>query len=154
MMLSAYILRTDFLSIEFLPQGQKYNSQFFTETTLLSIVASLLVRRPKLKARAACLHMDNAKPHNSRLSIQKMKEYRFVRVPQPPYSLDLEACDFFLFGYLKSQLEGETFLDEDDVKKEVVRIVTEIPIALLGSVMDKWIQRLEGYIEPSGNNAS
>jgi hypothetical protein len=31
-MLSAYFSHTDFVSMKFLPQGQKYTSQFFIET--------------------------------------------------------------------------------------------------------------------------
>jgi hypothetical protein len=38
-MLSAYLSRTDFISIEFLPQGQNYNSHFSTEIILPSIGA-------------------------------------------------------------------------------------------------------------------
>jgi hypothetical protein len=139
--LSAYFSRTGFVSVEFLPQEQKYNSQFFTETILPSLVARLPVRLLKPKARAAHLHLDNAKPHDSRLSLEKMEEHGFIRVPQPSYSPDLALCDFFLFGYLKVQLEGKTFFDEDSVKEEVRRILMEIPVTLLHSVMDEWIQR-------------
>jgi hypothetical protein len=91
--------RTDFVSIEFLPQRQNYNSYFFTEIILPSIAENLWVAHPKLKATAACSHIDHTKSHNSRLSFQKIEEYGFIRVPQPPYSLDLAPCDFFLFGY-------------------------------------------------------
>jgi hypothetical protein len=38
---------------------------------------------------------------------------------QSPDSPDLAACHFFLFGYLKSQLEGKTLFDENDVKEEL-----------------------------------
>jgi histone-lysine N-methyltransferase SETMAR len=153
-MLSAYFSRLGFVSIEFLPHGQNFNSQFFTETILPSLVAGLSVYRPKLKAAGAHLHIDNAKPHNSQLSIQKIKEYGFIRVPQPPYSPDLSPCDFFLFGYLKSQLEGMTFFDEDSVKKVVTRILTEIPANILHSVMDEWTHRLQRCIELAGDYVS
>jgi hypothetical protein len=63
--------RTGFVSIEFLPQKQNYHSHFFTEIILPSIIKNLSVARPKLKATAAHLHIDNAKPHNSRLFLLK-----------------------------------------------------------------------------------
>jgi hypothetical protein len=148
--LSAYFTCTGFVSIEFLPQGQKYNSQFFTETILPGLVARLSVRHAKLKATAAHLHFDNAKPHHSRMSIEKMEEYAFIRVSQPPYSPDLAPCDFFSFGYLKFQLEGMTFFDEDSVKEEVRRILMDILVNRLHSVMDEWIQRLRRRIELDG----
>jgi hypothetical protein len=70
-MLSAYFSRIGFVSIEFLPQGQSYNSHFFTEIILPSIAENLSGARPKLKAITVNLHINNAKPHNSRLPLQK-----------------------------------------------------------------------------------
>jgi hypothetical protein len=98
MMLSAYFSPTGFVSIEFPPEAQKYKSQFLMQTILSSRIACLSVRRPERKPTAAHLHLDNARPHNSRLVIEKMEEYGFIRVPQPSYSPDLAACDCFLFG--------------------------------------------------------
>jgi hypothetical protein len=68
-MMSAYFSRTGFGSIEFLPQGQKYNPQYFSKTILPSYTASLSLCCPKLKSMAAHLHIDNAKSDNSELSI-------------------------------------------------------------------------------------
>jgi hypothetical protein len=48
MMVSAYFSRCGFVSVEFLPMEQKYNSQFFTETVLPSIEKKLADCRPKL----------------------------------------------------------------------------------------------------------
>jgi histone-lysine N-methyltransferase SETMAR len=153
-MLSVYLSPTGFVSIEFLPQGQNYNSHFSTEIILPSIVENFSVARPKLKATATHFHIDNAKPHNSRLSLQKIEEYGFIRVPQPPYSPDLAPCDFFLFGYLKSQLEGKTFSAENSLKTKVERILRDIPITLLCSVMEDWVHRLNQCIESAGDYLS
>jgi hypothetical protein len=43
MMLSVNFSRTGFVSIQCLPEGQKYDSQFFPETILPSLTASLPV---------------------------------------------------------------------------------------------------------------
>jgi hypothetical protein len=117
-MLSAYFSYTGCTSIGFLPQGQKDNSQFSSEITFPSLDASLPVSRPKQKATDAQLPIDNAKPPNFQLSCRKTEEYGFIPVPRPPYSPDLTACNFFLFGYLKSQLEGKTVLREENVKRK------------------------------------
>jgi hypothetical protein len=63
-MVSAYFSRGGFVSIEFLPQGQKYNSRFFTETGLPSIERDLSLGRPLLRVKGVRLHIDNAKPHS------------------------------------------------------------------------------------------
>jgi histone-lysine N-methyltransferase SETMAR len=85
-MVFAYFSRCRFGSVEFLLMWQKYNSQFFTETVLPSIEKKLAKYRPKLPITAAHLHVDNAKPDTSKMSIEKIEELGFILVPQPPYS--------------------------------------------------------------------
>jgi hypothetical protein len=46
-MVSAYFSRCDFVSIEFLPMGEKSNSPFFTEMVLPSIGKKHAECRPK-----------------------------------------------------------------------------------------------------------
>jgi hypothetical protein len=60
-MVPAYFSRCGFVSVEFLPMGQKYNSQFFTETVPSSIEKKLAECRPISRTTAAHLHVDNAK---------------------------------------------------------------------------------------------
>jgi hypothetical protein len=104
-MLSACFSGHGFVSIEFLPQGERYNLPFFTETVLTSIGNALLVARPRMRVRGTHLYVDNAKPHNSKISLSKTDEMRFVRVTQSLCPPDLAPCDFFLFGDLKEKLE-------------------------------------------------
>jgi hypothetical protein len=85
-MISAYFSRCDYVSVEFLPMGQKYNSEFFSETVLPSIEKKLEECRPKLPTTAAHLHVDNTKPPTSKMSIEKIEELGFILVPQRPYS--------------------------------------------------------------------
>jgi histone-lysine N-methyltransferase SETMAR len=124
-MVSAYFSRCGFVPVEFLPMGQKYNSQFFTETILSSIKKKLTEHRPKLRTTTAHLHVDNAKPHISKRSIETIEEVGFIVVPQPPYSPDLAPCDFFLFGYVKQHLEGKHFTREDHVIAAVREFLTK-----------------------------
>jgi hypothetical protein len=85
-MVSASFPRCGFVSVEFLPMGQKCNSQFFTETVRPSIEKNFPACRPKLQKTATDLHVDNAKPYNSKMSIEKIEQLGFILVPQPPYS--------------------------------------------------------------------
>jgi hypothetical protein len=108
--------------------GSKHNSQFFTETVLPSIEKELAECRPKLRTTAAHLHVDKAKPHTSKTSIEKIEELCFILVLQPPYSPDLTSSDFFLFGDLKQQLEGKHLTREDSVIAEVRDVFDKIPL--------------------------
>jgi histone-lysine N-methyltransferase SETMAR len=101
MIVSAYFLRCGSVSVEFLPMRQKYNWHFFTETVPLSTEKKLAECRPKLGTTTTHLRFDNAKPHTSKMSIEKIEELSFILVAQPHYYPDLTPCDFFLFCYLK-----------------------------------------------------
>jgi hypothetical protein len=87
--------------------GQKYKSLFFTEIVSPNIERKFAECRPKLRAIAAHLHIDNATLHTSKMSTEKIEELGFILVLQPPYSPYLAPCDFFLFGSLKRSLEGK-----------------------------------------------
>jgi hypothetical protein len=91
----AYFSHCDFVSIEFLPDGQKDNAQFSTETVLPSIKNKFVQRRPKLRGTATQLHIDNARAHAAKKSIQKTEELGFIRVPHPPSLPGIAPCDFF-----------------------------------------------------------
>jgi hypothetical protein len=49
--------------------------------------------------------MDNAKAHTGKATQEKLDVSRFKRTPQLPYSPDIATSGFFLFGWLKTQLE-------------------------------------------------
>jgi hypothetical protein len=49
--------------------------------------------------------MGNARVRTARATQEKLDVSRFKRTPQPPYSPDIAPSDFFLFGWLKTQLE-------------------------------------------------
>jgi hypothetical protein len=89
-----YFSRTGFVSIEFLPQRQKYHLQFFAQTLFPSRAASLSMYYQKPKATAIPWHVDDAKPHHSQSSILKAEEYGFIRGPQPLHSPDPHLVTF------------------------------------------------------------
>jgi hypothetical protein len=112
-MISVYFTRQGFVSIEILPETERFNSAFFTEKVLLSIVRSVSIFRLKMQAQGYWIHIGNARPHNSTLSFQQTEVLRFTRLAQPPYPSDLASCDFFLFGYLKKEHYGKNFKSQN-----------------------------------------
>jgi hypothetical protein len=145
-MISPYFTRQRFVSVEILPKTDQFNSTFFTETILLNIVQFVSVFRPKMRDQDYWMHIDNAKSHNSALSLQKTKELGFTLLTQPPYSPDLVSCDFFVFGYLKKELHGKNFRFQNGVNSVMRAILTKILIQTLSRVFDEWIERLHKCI--------
>jgi hypothetical protein len=105
---------------------QKSNSPFFSETILPSIEKKFAECRPRLRATAAHLHVDNAEPHTSQMSLERIEELAFILVP--PYSPDVAPYDFFLFDSLKQHLEGKHFTREDQVIAAVREVLDKIPL--------------------------
>jgi hypothetical protein len=115
MVISGYLTHQWFVSIEALPKTERFNYTLFSETILLNIVQSVSLFRPKMQAQSYWMHIGTATVHNCLLSLQKTEEMRFTRLAQPPYSLDLAPCGFFLFGYLKKELHGKNFRSQNEV---------------------------------------
>lgn len=76
-------------------------------------------RRGKLRAVPLLLH-DNAPAHTSHVAKAAVAQSGFVELPHPPYSPDLAPSDFFLFPKMKSELKGQRFSDDDEVKEAVM----------------------------------
>jgi hypothetical protein len=149
-MASACFSRCDIVSVEFLPIGQKYNSQFFTETVLPSIEKKLAECRPRLRTTTAHFHIDNVKPHISKMSIEKIEELGFIMALQPPCSPDLASCDIFLFGYLKQHLERKHLTREDQVIAAVTEFFDKILLQTFQNVMNDWQYLLRRWVQLGG----
>jgi hypothetical protein len=149
-MVSGYFSRCGFVSVEFLPMGQQYNSQFFTETVLRNIEKKLAECRPKLPTTVVHLHVDKSKSHTSKMSIERIEALCFILGAQPLYSRDLAPCDFLLLGYLKQHLEGKHFTREGQMIALVREAFDKIPLQTFQNVMDDWPYRLRRCIQLGG----
>jgi len=94
--------------------------------------------------------MDNARPHNSKVSVQALKEVKAQRVMHPPYSPDLSPCDFFLFGALKEKLAGMSFSSSEDLVSKIREIFSDFSKETLQLVYMNWSKRLKWVIEHGG----
>jgi hypothetical protein len=56
-----------------------------------------------------------------------MTRLKCNRVPRPPYSLDLEIADFYLFGVLKQKLQSIDGTDDEELKSEILTNFQGIP---------------------------
>ena len=70
-------------------------------------------------------------------------------MPHPPYSPDLAPSDFWLFGYLKRQLDS--YSDSKSLQRAVTKALLSIPHDEFRKTFNKWIERLELCIANQGN---
>ena len=136
--------------IEMLPRGQRFNSTYMCEI-ILPKLRQKIKEHPEIKSNIRpILHMDNAKPHNSQKTQEKIEELGFSRLPQPRYSPDLSPNDFFLYGYIKEKLENKFHSTPAELMKSIIGICQEIDKITWKNVYESWINRLDAVIGADG----
>ncbi|CAK9804101.1 Mariner Mos1 transposase [Anthophora plagiata] len=61
------------------------------------------------------LHHDNARPHTSLTTRQKLLHFDWDVLPHPLYSPDLAPFDFYLFHSLQNSLQEKSFEHTEEV---------------------------------------
>ena len=83
--------------------------------------AAVKEKRPELVNRKGVIfHYDNATPHTSLTTRQKLLRLSWEVMLHPPYSPDLAPLDYYLFRSLQNSLNGKSFNDEEAVKSHLV----------------------------------
>jgi hypothetical protein len=68
---------------------------------------------------------------NTRAEIGPVEQTGFKRKEDPAYRPDLAPCDFFLFGYMKEQLKGRSFAEEEELLSVLSELMSDIPRAMM-----------------------
>jgi hypothetical protein len=133
--------------LKLLPKGTTMNAETFK-----SLVVNELVESAKTLAEGESLmiHWDNAPAHTAKTVSEAAKHPKVIILPQPPYSPDIAPSDFFLFGFLKSQLKGKKNQTLKDLEANIREIIGGISLETRRRVMKEWIFRLESVIASGG----
>ena len=112
-------------------------------------------KRPELwKNNSWLLHHDNAPAHSSLLVHNFFIKNNTVIMPQPPYSLDLAPCDFFLFPRFKRPMKGRRFATFEEIKPESLREPYQkeaIPKSAYQKCFEDWKKRWHKCIISEGD---
>ena len=104
---------------ELLPQGETINSEVYCRQ-LDNLKTAIEENRPRLADRNNIVfHQDNARPHISMLTRQKLLELGWDVLPHPPYSPDIAPSDFHLFRSLQNFLNGKILENFADLKNHL-----------------------------------
>jgi hypothetical protein len=86
--------------MNWLPEGEAFNSKYFCEQLLPDLRATRPSHRKDSKKPMIILHMDNAKPSRAKLTVQKTAELRMTSVPHHSVSPGIAPSDLYQFSYL------------------------------------------------------
>uniref|UniRef100_A0A0N5CA24 DDE_3 domain-containing protein n=1 Tax=Strongyloides papillosus TaxID=174720 RepID=A0A0N5CA24_STREA len=84
----------------------------------LSVLKPALVNK-----RDPILLHDNAKPHVSKTTVQKLKELECETLAHPAYSPDLSPTDYHLFKEVEPHLRQKKFTKSDDLKNDILEFL-------------------------------
>jgi hypothetical protein len=93
--------------IQFLPNGIKWTVRYYSDN-ILSQIAAL---RNVGSYQKMIVHAENAGPPVGKCVMEEMDHDSLKRAPHPPCSPDLTPSDFYLFGYVKHQLQVHEFME-------------------------------------------
>lgn len=66
---------------------------------------------------------DNARPHVSQITMQKLSALNYETLPHPPYSPDLSPTDYHFFKHLSHFLNEKTFRNQANVEDAVQEFI-------------------------------
>jgi histone-lysine N-methyltransferase SETMAR len=97
------------LLAHFQKHGENVNSASYCEVLLKHQDAENRKREGQLE-RPVLLHHDNARPHITRTTQERIQQLQWELLEHLPYRPDLAPGDFLVFGLLKNHLGGRCSL--------------------------------------------
>lgn len=137
--------------VTMLPPGERFNSSFMCTTILPNLKQAALKIPCHPRSIKVRIHLDNARPHNSKMTQAKINELNIERLEHPPFSPDISPNDFFLYGYIKEHLKGMEHKSCDELFKSIVTIIENIDENTWKEVFEIWKEKLKMVIEAEGN---
>lgn len=98
---------------ELLPYGQTINTVLYCQQ-LDRLKEAIAQKRPALaNTKKIVFHHDNARPHTSISTRQKLRQLGWEVLMHPPYSPDLAPSDYHLFLSIANDFAGENFASRE-----------------------------------------
>jgi hypothetical protein len=125
----------------FVEPGAKINKEYYIKNCL----KPLFREAKKLYPHGNWIfHQDSAPSHTAQKTLKFIRSQgvTFVEPSQwCPNSPDLSPCDYFLWGYLKTQMAQQTVTTIKQLKKLIRRTVKKVPINQVRSSLKSWPKR-------------
>ena len=120
------------LYYELLLENQTINSNRCC-SQLDQLKGALDEKHPELVNRKCItFHQDNARPHVSLMTRQKLLQLGWGVLIHPPYSPDIAPSDFHLFRSLQNSLNGKNFNSLEYCKRHLEQFLAQKKIKRLG----------------------
>lgn len=135
---------------ELLEEGQTITSEKYCEQ-LDNLKEALMLKRPALvNRRNVIFHQDNARPHVSKKTIEKLNGFSWELLPHPPYSPDIAPSDFHLFRSMQNFLAGKIYKTKMEIKNDIDSYISSKSEKFFSSGIKKLPDRWKTIVENDG----
>ena len=97
---------------------------------------------------------DNARPHTAAIAVAHLRENSIGRIPQPPYSSDMNLLDRFVFRNMEVAKKDKVFDSIDDAQLFVSNFLNSINQSSLRREYDRFRSDLQRIIDCGGDYLS
>uniref|UniRef100_A0A0N5CDU5 HTH_48 domain-containing protein n=1 Tax=Strongyloides papillosus TaxID=174720 RepID=A0A0N5CDU5_STREA len=94
---------------------------------------------------------DNAKPHVSKKTLQKLNELGYETLPHPAYSPDLAPTDFHFFKHLDNFLTEKIFRNDEDIKTAFEAFIESRTPDFYANGINKLVSRWQQCVDSNGS---
>jgi histone-lysine N-methyltransferase SETMAR len=105
-------------------RGQTIDHEYYIDNCLQPVIDDIKNQRPSLGIRTIKLHHDNGKPHIHKDVVNYLESEGVTVMPHPPNSPDLAPCDFWLFDFIKQNLDDQD--DSESLYEAVVKFMKSL----------------------------
>lgn len=135
---------------ELLSVGQTIDSKKYCQQ-LTKLDAAIKEKRPSLVNRKGVIfHHDNARPHISKMTLDKLKQLKWEILLHPPYSPDIAPSDYHLFRSLQNDLNGKNFDSVEAIKNHITAFFDAKPRDFFKRGIHKLVERWKMIVENGG----
>jgi hypothetical protein len=117
---------------------------------MVSLIEDVRSRTHRKALKVWLIHMNNARPRNSRRAQRCIEALRAERLWHLAYSPDLAPSDLFLFGYTQTKLSGYNCEGREDLLNPITEIFTGVDQEVLLNVFKSYVNWLKWVIKHEG----
>ena len=99
------------IHVDFLTDVRTVNAAYYSDLLATNVKEKIRSKRKTGGKRVAFLQ-DNARTPTAKTTMETLRKLKWNLLTRPSYSPDLAPSDFYLFGRLKSDLQGMRFADD------------------------------------------
>jgi histone-lysine N-methyltransferase SETMAR len=149
-MVAVFFRRSGLVKVVPVEQHRTVTAEWYCTVCLPAVFAELRNSRPKSNLRNIQLHHDNAPAHTAARTLDYLHEEGVQLIPHPPYSPDLAPCDFYLFEFVKRQLRGKRFNDDNEAISAFKECISNITQDDWRDCFKNWFARMQACINAHG----